>query len=462
MKEQRKVVKYHRPLHLNIGVVVFGIIFIYIIFNVYFYFTEEHVSVYEVVPGTIAENNTYTGLILREEKLVTSDYNGYVDYYLHDTAKAGVGNLVCSVDENGSIAQKLETAGTDDVEFDKEDYDGLKETITSFDSSFVLNSFYTVYSFKTALAAQLMETLNKNALETFDADVVSAQQNQSFHMMYADEPGIVVYDTDGYEGVTEDSFQPDMLDPKNYTRVNLKSDNNVQSGAPVYKLITSENWKIVLQIDAATQKRLADDNVVQIQFKKDGITCWVNYKLVQRDGVCYMILSLKDHMVRFANDRYIELELLLDEKTGLKIPNTAIVEKEFYKVPKEYFMKGGNSSAYGLMVQQTDDTGKTVTIFTETTLYYETEDTYYVKEDGITAGTVIQKPDSAATYTIRDTAKLSGVYNINKGYAVFKQIDILYQSEEYTVVRTGTDYGLSLYDHIALEGNTITEDTLIH
>ena len=34
---------------------------------------------------------------------------------------------------------------------------------------------------------------------------------------------------------------------------------------------------------------------------------------------------------------------------------------------------------------------------------------------------------------VQAQSTLQGVYNVNKGYAVFKQIDILYQNEEYTL-----------------------------
>ena len=74
---------------------------------------------------------------------------------------------------------------------------------------------------------------------------------------------------------------------------------------------------------------------------------------------------------------------------------------------------------------------------------------------------MIQKPDSDEQYTLSKTAKLKGVYNINRGYAVFRQIDIIDQNEEYSVLQTGTSYGLSLYDHIALNGNEISEGELI-
>ena len=35
-------------------------------------------------------------------------------------------------------------------------------------------------------------------------------------------------------------------------------------------------------------------------------------------------------------DRTIDIEIILQNENGLKIPNSAIVEKEFYLIPKEY------------------------------------------------------------------------------------------------------------------------------
>ena len=65
-------------------------------------------------------------------------------------------------------------------------------------------------------------------------------------------------------------------------------------------------------------------------------------------------------------------------------------------------------------------------------------------------------------FEVQAQSTLQGVYNVNKGYAVFKQIDILYQNEEYTIVKAGTDFGISIYDHIALEGDAVSEDDLIN
>ena len=57
---------------------------------------------------------------------------------------------------------------------------------------------------------------------------------------------------------------------------------------------------------------------------------------------------------------------------------------------------------------------------------------------------------------------LTGVYNINKGYADFKEIQILAQNDEYAIVKSNTTYGLSADDRIVLDAETVNDDELIY
>ena len=91
---------------------------------------------------------------------------------------------------------------------------------------------------------------------------------------------------------------------------------------------------------------------------KDNTTTYATYTITEKEGSTYLILTLRSGMVRYAKDRYAEVELLLSEETGLKIPNSAITEKEFYTVPKDFFMKGGDSGSLGILVQRSDSSGK--------------------------------------------------------------------------------------------------------
>lgn len=458
----KKIVKYKKPFNLNIGIVIFVIIFIYLLFNVFSYVTTTHVAVYEVGHGTMAENNIFRGLILRSEQVYPAAYSGSLNYYVRETSKVSYNNLVYSVDESGDVAQMIQEASRDASELDTENLETIENSILDFQYSYDGQAFYQVYNFKDNINSSLNEALSLYALNSISDYAENAQNNQTFHTVYSDAPGIVVYYTDGYENVTTESFTADMFDEAAYERMDIRKNTSVSAGAPAYKLIDSELWNIVIPISDKTANTLEEDNTLQIRFVSDEKKTYATYTITQKDGQNYLILSLKNSMIRYARERYIEVELLLAEESGLKIPNSSIVEKEFYTIPTSFFLKGGDSDKLGLLVERRDEDGKTLTEFVAPVIYYETENYYYVDSESVSAGDTLLMADSNSTYTVgNDTASLKGVYNVNKGYAVFKQIDILYQSEEYSIVEMGTAYGIALYDHIALDGTKIKENELI-
>ena len=52
---------------MNIGILIFALVFVYLIVTIWMYATSKKISVYEVREGSIAKDNSYTGLVLREE-----------------------------------------------------------------------------------------------------------------------------------------------------------------------------------------------------------------------------------------------------------------------------------------------------------------------------------------------------------------------------------------------------------
>ena len=90
------------------------------------------------------------------------------------------------------------------------------------------------------------------------------------------------------------------------------------------------------------------------------------------------------------------------------------------------------------------------------------EKVYYLDASVLNAGDVLYKTDSQETYTVSKRASLIGVYNMNKGYADFKEIMILYQNDEYAIVKANTRYGLNVYDYIVLEANSVIDDQFIN
>ena len=94
---------------------------------------------------------------------------------------------------------------------------------------------------------------------------------------------------------------------------------------------------------------------------------------------------------------------------------------------------------------------------------YESSDNgeVYISRDDISEGTVLIKPESSETYTVGKTKTLQGVYNINKGYAVFKKVNILCENDEYYIVQEGESYGLYNYDHIVQDGSSVKAEEVL-
>ncbi|MBO5247630.1 MAG: hypothetical protein J6B28_10285 [Eubacterium sp.] len=462
MKKNSKIVKYPKTLNVNIGVIFFSLIFIYLIFNVYTYVTAKHVAYYEVDEGSIRVQTSYKGIALREEKVVYAANSGYVNYYLKDNTRAKKDLLICSVDENGDISNQISNAGSGEQSLSDEAYHGLVEKMKDYSNSYQPMMYYDSYTFKEDLQAELMEAVNLSALNSMSEYAKGAEADQTFHRVNAMCPGIVSYYFDGYESVTAENFTEGMLDESGYEKDNRKAASHIEAGEPLFKLITAENWQIVVEIGEELKKILAEDSVIKVKFKSDETTAWATYEIQTRGDKHFLILSFTNSVIRYASERFIDIELMLTKQEGLKIPNQSIVTKEFFIVPQSYFTKGGNTNSLGVLIEMTDDTGQKIQKFVATDIYDSTEESYYVNEEDLQKGTKIISPSGGEPFVIRDSEQLNGVYNINKGYTVFRIIDILYQNEEYTIISRGTDYGLSQYDHIALDGSIVVENEIIN
>lgn len=455
-----KVTKYKRPLNINIGIIIFGIIFIYVLISVVVYMINPHISIYEVNKGSIMVNNTYQGLILRNEMKVTAEKAGYVNLYAREGEKIGAGQTVYTMDETGKLQEILSDSTNNENTLTDDDIHSLKIDISSFANNFDANSFKNVYNFKYDIENTVLDLVNINLLNSMTD--LSNEDSSLFTTYNAPAEGLVVYSTDGYEDVTAETLTEDMFNYDKYVKTALKSSDLVNAGDTVYKLITDENWSIVIPLDEKKATEYADKDTIRIKFKKDGVKANAGFSVIRINNKPYGKLDLSSSCIRYATDRFIEVELMVSNIEGLKIPVTSVVEKEFYTIPAEYATQGGDSGDVGFLLETYDENGKSSTQFVKPNIYYAADDEYYVDMHEFQTGNYIVKTDSTDRYPIGKTAKLAGVYNINKGYAMFKQINVIYQNEEYDIVEEGTTYGVAVYDHIVLDGKSVKEDDIIY
>ncbi|MDE6419993.1 MAG: hypothetical protein K2K87_05630, partial [Lachnospiraceae bacterium] len=146
MANSGKIVKYRRPVNLNIGMIIFGFIFIYIILCVITYFRSEHIAGYEVTIGSLSKSNIYTGIAIREERVVYSAGDGYVNFFAGEGEKIGANQLVYTIDGSGRLAE-LMASGKEENTLSDAELLQLRQECISFAGSFRERAFYSVYDF---------------------------------------------------------------------------------------------------------------------------------------------------------------------------------------------------------------------------------------------------------------------------------------------------------------------------
>lgn len=458
-KKNSRVTKYPGNINnINIGMIFFSVMAIYIVISVITYMRRDHIVGYQVKEGALSTNNIYDAVAVRTEKIITSDNAGYVNYFATEGGRVAVGNLVYTVDESGQLLEYLKSQGSEEVALGDEDLSELRSQIVNFDSSFDPQNFYTVYDFKVSIDGTVQKLSNSSILQNIQSLNSNSGTLSSIGYKNAPDTGIVVYSIDGYEDLTLETMTLDKLDQKNYEKTQLINNTLVKAGDPVYKLCTSEEWSIIInEQDPERLQEFEDLEYIKVRFIKNQDESWgkvTTYTNV--DGQSFVQLTFTNSMITFCRDRFLNVELITEDETGLKIPNSSIVNKSFFLIPKAYLINN-NDNTSGVLREKYDEQGNATTEFVSLNVYNETDTEYYIDTDTLRAGDTLIKPDSNERYTVSKTDTLIGVYNINKGYADFRQVKILYQNDEYAIVRSNTMYGLNVYDYIVLDSSTVDE-----
>ena len=457
-KKERKIVPYQNRKNSNIGLIIFGIIFIYLIATIIMYIAAPHVTVYEVRQGSILKDNAYTGLAIREEQVVYSDESGYANYYIENNSKIRAGAKIYTIsDEKLDFKQNN---SEDDVVLNSKEMNSILLKIQTYKDQFSEDSFSDTYQLKNELKGTLDKYVNQSKSKQLE-EMLETGSYSGLSAKSSVRDGIVVFSIDGMEELEIDDVTAKQLEKETYKKTEFSNNRKVKEGDPVYKVVTDEKWHLLVQVSEETRETLTDKKTVKVNFKKDSQALRAQLSFLEDTDKPVLCLTFQHSMIRYVNDRYLDIELVLEDETGLKIPKTAETSKEFYAIPKSYLTQGGNSNSDGVLLKTTNKDGDNITQFLPITVYYEEDETVYLDPNSFEKNAVILKPESTETLKLSKKQSLKGVYCINKGYAVFKQIQILCESDEYYIIKEGNSFGLSNYDHIALDSNSVHENDVV-
>ncbi len=459
-KRNKKVVKMKRRQHFLTGslLLIFAtallILFIQSV-------TKEHISIYEVTDTQIADDEVIRGIIIRDESVITTEKNGFVNYYVGEGAKIGANTVVYSIDETGQFAGDISAIESKDVTLSGEDTREIRSDIASFRGSFDLSEYGNVTNFKYNIDNTLLKMTTVNLLKQLDKVMKKKQNTSSLELVKAKEPGIISFCSDGLEDLSVDNITKDNFKDMNDSWTQLRSTDSVKAGNAVYKIINSEKWSVILPLSDKQYKKICDKETIPVTLKKDGLKVTAGVSTFIIDSSYYAKLDFDKYMIRYLDNRYLDIEIEFNNADGLKIPVSSILQKRFYIVPKEYITKGGDNESDGVTVLTYKKDGTEKNTFKPASTHYETEDgNVYIDASLFKAGTTIV--NGKKSMQLKKTAKLDGVYNCNQGFCEFRRVEKLYSNDEYAIVSKDTSYGLSTYDHIILNPGIIGEDEIIY
>lgn len=456
--------RYTESFKINIGTIIYIIIFIYILIRVIMSVSKESLSIYEVQNSYIDTNISATALIVRSEELVNADSSGYVSYYVRDGEKIGKGKTIYTIDETGSVYEKIKDADSEDLSMSNEALTEIRTRISNFENYFNYSDFSEVYNFRYDIENAVLELTNEALIEKLTSLGDKDANSSTYKQIRTKDAGIVTYYKDGFENFDINNFKASDINKNNYKKTTLKTGDIINAGDPVYKLITSENWYLIAPISEKEAKSLADKDTVRINIHNSSKNVTCNFELTKKDGSNFIIITLNQQMVNYISERYIDIVILMEQNNGLKIPNSSILEKNIYKIPISYLSTGSNSMEKKYVnIKKLDAKGEVTIKQIEPTIYKQDGEYFYIDPNDFTTEDVLVDTESNESIGLSQaqTSKVNGVYCVNQGIATFRYIDILYQDNEYTIIKSDVDYSIAWYDRIVLNHSMVKENQII-
>ena len=461
---ENNIRSFTKEHNFGFGTVLFLGIFIYVVIVLFIYFSSDPIVRYEVVEGSLSSQNIYRAIAVRDEHVIQSPYSGYVNFLAREGQKVAVGDIVYTVDETGKLNEYLESQSLLENTLTDKELDDFKNELVDFSHSYDPVSYTEVYSFKYSLQNSVLKLANSNFLESLRQAQDEGGLSTAVKYCTSSEAGVVSYWIDGFENFDPANISMDTFDERKYEKTNISANELRAEGDVVYKLSESEDWYIIFPIKEADAESYEKQGYILCRFLRNQYESWGAVSIIRNDKDVFCRLDFNNSMSSFVNERFLDVELILNEETGLKVPNSSIIEKEFYLINENYVIYDTVNNLYYVILSGYDDTGQPITIRKEISVYSHDEEAhvYYVDETFLTAGDTLHMENSQQVFVIKDKGTLTGVYNINKGYADFKEITIISQNDEYAIVKPNSTYGLRVYDYIALKADTVSDDQFIN
>lgn len=458
MKQENRIIQMNKTIRANAATLVIAAVLLYVVISVFSSLGKESVTIYQVSKGDISNDISLQGLAIRDEIIINSSKSGYICYYITDGEKVKKNSTVCTIDESGDIQRTVEDSETYNSLLSASDYESIRSLISSYKLSYSDVTFYNAYSFETSANNKVFELTNEILMQQAGAT------GRKLSTITASDSGLVTYYIDGYENYEiSEQIQASDFDKAGYEKKAMKSGDYTEAGSAVVKIIPSEKWNIVAPISTEQMAEIEGSSYITFRINNSNFTITMPYSILTGADGNYINIAIDKYMSNYLSDRFVTIEIIQSDESGLKIPTSALVEKGVYKIPLNYLSAGSNQSSENrINLQRTDENGNQ-TIQQMQPKIYKTDDRFaYIDPEGIEDSDVLFNITSNETISasLLELYSLTGVYFANQGIAEFRRVSVLKTIDEFVLIESGEE--LKAYDNIVLDADSVTENQLIY
>ena len=458
MKQDHRIVQLNKEIKANAATIVIAAVLLYVVISVITSLGKKSVTIYQVSKGDISNDITLEGLAIRNEVVVNTTNSGYICYYITDGEKVKKDSTVCTIDQTGELSNSVKNTDDSQAMLSQSDYTSIRNLLSSYKSTYSDVTFYNAYSFETNANNKIFELMNEIMMQQAGA------VKSGVATVNAPDSGLVTYYIDGYENYEiSDAIKASDFDKAGYDKKAMKSGDMAEAGTAVVKIIPSEEWNIVAPI---TDDQLADiegNTYVTFRINNSNFKITMPYTIIQGADGKYINIAIDKYMSNYLSQRFVSVEIVQSDDSGLKIPESAIVEKNVYKIPLSYLSAGSNQTMENrINIQRKDEKGNE-TIQQMKPRIYKTDEKYaYIDPDGIEDSDVLLDISSNETIaaSLLEYETLTGIYFANQGIAEFRQVSIIKTIDEFVLIDGGDE--LKAYDHIVLNASEVSENQVIY
>ncbi len=335
--------------------IIFMGIFSYIIYNLVISIMNTGIQTYTVKKGQLMESMPERGVMVRTEQVFYSNAQGVPKYLFKEGERMGSNKNVCEVqisladkklkEEADTIQRRIDIMETGMVYSPNVLTPEKLDRMISVKKHEIKNSFMSgnlivisrlkkemlyLMDQKSILYGSFSSAGNKGSI-TSKITAIRNQMESSTKFIKNTFPGELSLSADGYEIM----LKPDRLGELNSQVLNEVQNRNriskgkdVNEGDPVFKIVNNHYWYMVFVLEQEEAEQFKKGKGIYIKNEEDMVYGVIKEIYKDKYGKYIMVFKTNSSSAAMHDDRVHEVDIILKNLNGIKIPQRAVIEKD--------------------------------------------------------------------------------------------------------------------------------------